>query len=195
MGNDKVEGRMLLATSHDSSMQTIGRATQVRVVCMNTMRAALRDHVGKSTEFKMSHLRKWTPAVAEEARLCMGMAQQQLARTNEVAEALAGITISSNDWLDFMGKLMGDENVLDTKKQALSRTAQAIKDATIDSPGSDLKSAKGTLWGAVNGVTYFADHQRGRTDDSRLTAAWFGEGDRLKSDAMAVAVEMAGVKF
>ena len=27
-------------------------------------------------------------------------------------------------------------------------------------PGQDLSSAKGTLWRAVNAITYFADHVR-----------------------------------
>lgn len=194
MGDDKIEGRMLFATSHDSSMQTIGRATQVRVVCWNTINAALRDFRGRDMQFRMSHSRKWTSAVADEARQAMGMAVEQVARTNEIAEVLAGITISSNDWLDFMGKLMGQENVVDEKKNALTRTAQAIKDATVSSPGSNLKSAKGTLWGAINGITYFADHKRGKTQDNRLAASWFGDGERLKNDALNIAIEMAGVR-
>jgi hypothetical protein len=40
---------------------------------------------------------------------------------------------------------------------------------------------------------YFVDHKRGRTDDSRLTAAWFGDGERLKNDGLALAMQMAGV--
>ena len=34
---DNVEGFMLLATSHDGSLQTVGQATGVRVVCWNTL--------------------------------------------------------------------------------------------------------------------------------------------------------------
>ena len=59
-----------------------------------------------------------------------------------------------------------------------------IKTATISSPGRGLlKSAKGTLWGVVNGVTYYADHSRGfstTSQESRLTASWFGAGNSLK---------------
>lgn len=44
-----------------------------------------------------------------------------------------------------------------------------------------------------NGVTYFADHMRGRTQDTRLVSAWFGDSDLLKRTAVNVALEMAGL--
>jgi len=45
----------------------------------------------------------------------------------------------------------------------------------------------------VNGVTYYADHMRSRSQDLRLQNAWFGSTDKLKSDAMNLALQMAGV--
>ena len=75
----------------------------------------------------------------------------------------------------------------------MSRLGKAILDAMIYSPGSDLITAHNTLWGAVNGVTYHIDHERGRTQDTRLMAAWYGDGDRLKRDAVKVACEIAGI--
>jgi hypothetical protein len=38
-GIDELEGRMLLATSHDGSIRTIGLLTQIRVVCWNASSA------------------------------------------------------------------------------------------------------------------------------------------------------------
>jgi hypothetical protein len=54
-------------------------------------------------------------------------------------------------------------------------------EAILSSPGSDLVTARDTLWGAVNGVSYWTDHQRGRGQDTRLSSAWFG--DRKGTDA------------
>ena len=39
--NDELMGYVLLATSHDGSLQTVAQATQVRVVCWNTLSLAL----------------------------------------------------------------------------------------------------------------------------------------------------------
>lgn len=61
------------------------------------------------------------------------------------------------------------------------------------SPGSGLESARGTLWGAVNGVTYYADHMApARNDSNRLMSSWFGANEGLKEKAMQTAMEMAG---
>jgi hypothetical protein len=73
----------------------------------------------------------------------------------------------------------------------LNKAGKVILDAIIDSPGSDLPSAKGTYWGAVNGVTYAVDHKMGTSEDSRLTNAWFGQRASLKQKALDLAVEYA----
>jgi phage/plasmid-like protein (TIGR03299 family) len=191
-GVDPVSGYMLLATSHDGSLKTIGQPTQVRVVCHNTLTAAL----GTKDEhtFSLRHSSKFDAARKDEAKRVMGMAIEQIQRTNDLSEQLANVAISHDDWMDYMSRLMGD-GLLDPKTAELSKTAQAIQDATISSPGSGLASARGTLWGAVNGVTWFADHAaRSRSDSNRLFSAWFGSNAGLKESAMRVAVEMAAVR-
>jgi phage/plasmid-like protein (TIGR03299 family) len=187
-GGDTMKGYLLMATSHDGTMNTVGKATSIRVVCNNTLSAAL---TGKS-DFRLKHSAKWTDERKEEAKAQLGMAMEQVQKLHKAAEALSNVNIDHSDWLSFMSKLMGEGNVLDEQAQ-LTRMASDIYDATVLSPGAQLESAKGTLWGAVNGVTYYADHQRGRTQDNRLASAWFGDSDILKRTAVNVALEMAGV--
>jgi phage/plasmid-like protein (TIGR03299 family) len=77
------------------------------------------------------------------------------------------------------------------RESDLNRVGRTILEAICDSPGSDLESAKGTWWGAVNGVTYSADHLMGRSDDTRMTSAWFGPRAQLKQQAVSLAVQYA----
>lgn len=219
-GVEQSKGYLLMATSHDGSLRTIGKATNVYVVCWNTLSAAIGDKA--TPEFKMKHSRKWTPQVAEEARRTMGMAVEQIQRTNEIAETLSRVSIDARGQVEFIKTLLPEDgkanktsNAMDAaaldgytsldsiglstvanrfgEPEDLGRLGKAILDAMLNSPGSDLSSRKNTLWGAVNGVTYHVDHERGRSDDTRLAAAWFGQGDQLKSNAVKVAVQMAGV--
>jgi hypothetical protein len=126
--------------------------------------------------------------------MIIGIAIEQTQEINSLATQLARVTLNDSDWLDFMGKILG-ENLLNPKDAELSRTAESIKEATYTSPGSALPSRRGTLWGAVNGVTYYADHKaRSRSESNRLFSAWFGQNRRLKADALNAAVEMAGIK-
>jgi hypothetical protein len=40
--------------------------------------------------------------------------------------------------------------------------------------GNDMAGVKGTAWAAYNAVTEYITHERGRSDDNRVNAAWFG---------------------
>lgn len=188
--SDELRGYMLLATSHDGSLRTVGKPTQVRVVCHNTLTAAIGAK--SANTFSMKHTRKFGAADKDEAQKVMGMASKQVAETNQLAADLAAVTIDHDGWMDFMTRLLGEDGVIDPKSADLSRVASAIQDATISSPGSALDTARGTLWGAVNGVTWYADHAaRSRSDANRMFSAWFGPNEALKVKAMEVAREMA----
>lgn len=191
---DELRGYMLLATSHDGSLKTIGQPTQVRVVCHNTLTAALGARDAVHT-FRLSHRSKFDQRMKDEARKVMGLAIEQVSKANELAAELAKVTIDQSGWMDFMTKLMGSsEAVIDPATAELTRVAEDIREATISSPGSGLATAKGTMWGAVNGVTYFVDHvKRSRSQQNRVWSAWFGDGDRMKNSAVQVACEMAGI--
>ena len=80
------------------------------------------------------------------------------------------------------------------KSNDLNRVGKTILDAILDSPGSDLPSARGTWWGALNGVTYAVDHQLGKSEDTRLTSAWFGQRASLKQHALNLAYDYAVVR-
>lgn len=226
-GVDEVKGYMLLATAHDGSLQTIGRPTEVRVVCWNTLSAALGLGAGKlgakdKQEFRMRHTRKWSPAVAAEAKEVMGMAVESIQATNEMAEKLAKVKIDAEGRLQFVEQLLkangslvdavveaqqpaGSASLLDniiaqhqqdgpqSRTDRLGRVGKAVLEAIVSSPGSELPTAKDTLWGAVNGVSWYTDHERGRSQDTGLASAWFGAGKNLKNEAVQVATQMAGI--
>ena len=212
-GGDEMNGYILFSTSHDGTLSTVGKATSVRVVCHNTMSAALQGGV----DFKLKHSSKWTPERAKEAKAKLGMASEQIQAFHEAAAALSNVPVDREGQIEFLTRLAGGKLLLKVEDEVevpegdellntiersftaspedkLNRVGKSILEAIVDSPGSGLESAKGTLWGAVNGVSYYTDHVAGRTQDSRLANAWFGSNDTLKRSAMETALEMAGVK-
>ncbi len=80
--------------------------------------------------------------------------------------------------------------------KALSRKAErahtTINDLFAPGAGQDLTSAKETLWGAVNAITYYADHVRSGPAGDRLESAWFGAGCALKEKAWVKAGVLVG---
>jgi len=235
-GVDELRGYMLLATSHDGSLLTIGKPTQTRVVCWNTLSASLGLHGGKlgkiaDKEFRMRHTRKFGPAERENAQKTMGMAIEQVQATNELAAKLSTVKIDGKGRTEFVNRLLGtnagatiettikvaevdhsamgksilDSIILNTKiasvqaqpstdTEEFNRVGKAIIDAIVSSPGANLSTAKDTLWGAVNGVTYYADHAaKTRSDGNRMFSSWFGPNETLKRDAVTIAASMAGI--
>lgn len=231
-GGDNLKGYILLATSHDGSLQTMGKPTIVRVVCWNTLSAALRLGNGKAkgksgmekNEFRMKHSKKFTAEVRKEAQQIMGISIERIHATEEVAEQLSKVKVDEKGRIEYVTRLLKGQSLLEqvtentqpsiglleqvvdahefeqlssmpqAGKEEMNRIGKAILEAIISSPGSELQSARGTMWGALNGVTYYVDHQRGRTQDNRLSNGWFGPGDAMKSNALQVAVEMSGIK-
>lgn len=212
-GDDTVNGYVLFSTSHDGSMPTMGKATQVRVVCHNTLSAAYGDD---KVQFKMKHSSKWTPERAKQAKVQMELATAQTARFNSLSARLSEVSVDQIGRIEFITRLLGGESLIDQAIEAtqpvsmldaviantaskdsaednMTRVGKAILEAMLNSPGCDLTSSHDTLWGAVNGVSYYADHERGMTQEARLSQGWFGVGDKLKTKAIDIAVEMAGI--
>ena len=213
--NDLKTVYALIATSHDGTIQTIAKGTDVYVVCQNTLDAAIATK-GKA-EFRLKHSGKFTESKRREAQETISIFREQSLHATEVANHLTGVHVDHKGRVEFIRRLLGGESILEQivtdtepvqtsglldamvakhetgdKPEDLGRLGKSLLDAMVSSPGSQLPERDGTLWGAVNGVTYHVDHERGRNQDNRLDGAWFGDGARLKRDAVRVALEIAG---
>ena len=150
----------------------------------------------------MAHRVQLTTAIFQEAEKTLGLATEQLASFQQQTEFLASKQITTEQFSRFVAQLFAqdllqkeqakgfDGSVISLGDQFRTGTqAQKVYDAFEDSPGADLKSAKGTYWGAVNAVTYAMDHQG--TGQHALHDAWFGRKAAHKRDALTLATKMA----
>lgn len=195
-GNDEVKGYLLVALPHEQGKSIRALLTQVRVVCWNTLTHALREGAGEG--FRMSHRRVFDTFQQEVAKRTLGIAREDFDKQAEVAQKLASTTLTRSDSVRFLAEVIDPsllrendlEDLIGSGKvpKALQHCALALDKA----PGSQLVSAKGTLWGAVNAVTFAVDHLFGKGQDQRLTKAWFSTGATLKNDAVKLALKKSG---
>lgn len=82
---DIVASYMLVTTSHDGSLAFSALITPVRVVCQNTLSAALRNNSGV---FRTKHTQSISRRM-DEARIAMGMSTKYFEEFESVANALA----------------------------------------------------------------------------------------------------------
>jgi phage/plasmid-like protein (TIGR03299 family) len=208
---DRVDDYLLLATSCDGSMTTIGRPTSVRVVCNNTLDYSLygdgADKDGKA--ISVPHSTRFDPdAVMEQLGLVDHDRSWQ--RFIETMRALQQTPIDEAVARDFFADLLApparrrrdlsatsfaelvDGDVRPAEAEAIktdrdSRVVRRMLEAYAEAPGA----APGTAYGLVQAVTYDVDHTRGRTAATRWDASQFGVGLSMKHRALAGAVALA----
>lgn len=191
-GKDEVKGYLLIAAPHEQGKSLIIRLTNIRVVCNNTLTLALREK-GSASEFRMPHLQSFDANVIQRAKETLGIAREQLREFERNARLLKKLKVTTGDVTRICAELFTDatpEDVEDMVTDPDSNATPRIKSilsAYTQAPGAD----PGTGWGALNAVTYWADHIASRTQDQRLANAWFGKTAVQKEKVLNTLLEMA----
>jgi phage/plasmid-like protein (TIGR03299 family) len=173
---DTLKEYVLLSNSHKPGQSLIVKATCVRVVCANTLAMALNS--GKA-EFRMSHVRKFDSNMRQLAADACGMARDRVAEFQFNMVALKSLEMDAETVQSWVLALVAPGVTgLDD-----SRVARDIMSSYYTAPGAE----PGTGWGALNGVTHYADHvapTRKGDGSRRLERAWFGDTAQLKQQAL-----------
>lgn len=175
---DTVRPYLLFGTSYDGTMATVAKFTDIRVVCNNTVVRALGEGNGS---VRVLHSERFD---ADEVRLQLGIVAGSWERFLVQSRALAGVPMSGTEADEFVKALLepyhsGRLEIQDTR--AYKRVLQLFNGAAI---GADIPGVAGTRWAMLNAVTQLVDHERGRSDSTRLESAWFGTGAAMKQRAV-----------
>jgi len=203
---DKLRGNLLLATSYDGSLATTALYTAIRVVCANTLAIAIRN--GKNA-IKVKHSTDFRPETVKEH---LGLIDESFAAFGAQARELARKPMDVSLAKEILNKLFARPAKLATPEPVALAGAATLGDlmqrpvAIADAPrehravgkvmdlfqgralGAQHAGSAGTAWGLVNAVTQYVDHEQGRSPDTRLHSAWFGQGAQVKQDAFDLAL-------
>ena len=185
-GNDEVRQYLLLTSSCDGSSATEARETIVRVVCNNTLSAALS--VKSKNTVRVTHRSVFDEAAVKANLAATGGHFQAFV---EAAQTLARRNVSVKKAEEFVAALLAGATTREdvTETPGYKSIMGLFKTSAI---GGTLLSAEGTAWGLVNAVTEHVDHRaRARTQENRVASAWFGDGDTLKTKAFEMALALA----
>ena len=210
IGGDEIKGYLLINQPHIVGKSMTIKLTPIRVVCNNTLTFALGQK--GTASFRMPHVRAFNEDVMESAREALGLSNEVMSLFKNQAKFLAQKKAKHSDILEFIsevyqpavlqefrnemklkeeGKLVGDIVPI---KDRFNKYPALVVEALERQPGADLKSSKGTWWGALNAVTYVEDHLRESNDEgNNLHSAWFGAGANRKARALDLAVKYAEV--
>lgn len=189
---DRIQDYLLMSTSYDGSSPTTIQQTSVRVVCQNTLSLAAALGRKNGGTFKVRHITQWSRSKALK-QLALAEGWKEFAETMERLADTKIKTVDAKkllaDILDFHGneKKMREEDYRRTRADGRWERIEAIRNGA---PGQKTAAADGTLFGLINAVTYYVDHEASaKSDDRRLDNAWFGQGEALKAKAMKTILE------
>lgn len=206
VGHDVVQPYLLLATSYDGTMATTAQFTAVRVVCHNTITMAMGKTMKETT---------WRPdQIDGEGPVVSRVRVPHATKFNASAvRRQLGVVINVWDrWL-VEARMLAEVSV--TESQADKMAFDLLSSVQYVPPGKplpDIRKGRGyqrimglfggeqiganqcgwnNAWAFLNACTQYVDHERGKSDDTRMTSAWFGAGDDLKTKAWEAVREIA----
>ncbi len=191
-GKDVVKKYLLLVNYHNGDGAARCFFTPVRVVCANTLNAALRQ--AKSEGYSIRHTGDIDQKV-KAAQKILGLAQEYYREFQVKANFLADTKFNDTMMSIALSKVFPADN----ENEVPTRTKN-IRDSVTDlfqGFGKGSKDFRGTAWGAYNAFTEYADHIksiRGEKDKdgevidsgARLDSLWFGSSAQLKTRSLEV---------
>lgn len=179
--DDTIAPFLMLSTSYDMSTPTIAKLVATRVVCNNTIQLALNE-AGKR-QIRIPHSAEFR---ADEVRAGLEISLDAFDLFKQQALKLSGIPFAQSDMDRFLLNLLQPEKgEVDGEVIRKSKGYTSIMGMFDGGQlGAEQDASKNTAWGALNAVTQFIDHVKGRNQSSRLMDAWFSTGGKFKERAL-----------
>jgi len=179
---DIVGKYLLLSNSHDGSSLVRVKLTPIRVVCNNTLTAALQG----AGEVQIRHTGHAAEDM-EQALSLLGLTNSLYEQVGAIFNRMALTKITDKRLQDYVKALVPDRGDGEDDEEN-RKIRNAFLQLHESGQGADL--SRGTLWGAFNCVTEYADHRMEGNSSSRLESIWFGRGEQLKMKAFQLAERM-----
>lgn len=185
--NDLIEKYLFLTTSHDGSGSITAAFTPVRIVCANTLNAAMKD---MTNVVKIRH----TSNAVERLRTAhkvMGIANKFSDEVGEIFNHWAKKQITDTQLKRLIEIAMAPNrevlgNLKDGKVNALSTQFTNIVDDVyeyaLSNPTQQLPTTMGTVFGAYNAVTgYFQNVRKFQDDEAKVKSILLGGTAQLRA--------------
>jgi phage/plasmid-like protein (TIGR03299 family) len=178
--NDLIEKYLFLTTSHDGYGSITAAFTPIRIVCNNTLNAALKNC---SNSIKIRHTSNANDRL-NQAHKVLGISNQLSAQLEEIFNHWAKVRITDTE----VKKLI--QIAMVPNKEVLNNLQRGVQDElstcfknmcdnvfeyALTSPTQQEPTTKGTLFGAYNAVTgYFQNVRNYKDDEAKFKSLLFG---------------------
>jgi phage/plasmid-like protein (TIGR03299 family) len=194
VGGEKIQQYIMLMNSHDGSSSIVAGMTSIRVVCNNTLQAALR---GLDNKVAIDHVSGAVDKL-KQAHKVMGIASKYSKEVSSIFNRMVDHKMSEGDYNKFFYEILKPEykKVMSQEEERewstrLKNIVEATTSFALTHPTQTTNEANGTLWGAYNGISgYYNYIKQYPSTESKFTTQFLGMGNQkmLKSFNHALAL-------
>jgi len=180
--DDCIEKYLLLTSSHDGTGSITIAFTPIRVVCRNTLNAALHNHTNC---IKIRHTASATDKL-NEAHKMLGISNQLSVELEAIYNRWSRVRITDPELKRLIQLAMSPnketyEKLKTGRDEELSghfnNMVSSVMEYALVSPTQQEATTKGTLFGAFNAVTgYFQNVRHFRDEESKFKSIMYGNG-------------------
>ncbi|WP_443938799.1 DUF932 domain-containing protein [Pedobacter sp. MW01-1-1] len=194
---DLIEQYLFLTTSHDGFGSISAAFTPIRVVCNNTLNAALRHN---SNAIKIRHSSGATERL-KQAHLLMGISNQLATEMEEVFNHWAKTRITDLELKKLIQQAMApNKEVLQKLKNgvedecstAFKNIVENTFEYALSNPSQLLDTTKGTVFGAYNAITgYFQNVRKFKDTEAKFKSIIDGTAKMKGQTAFDLCLEFS----
>jgi phage/plasmid-like protein (TIGR03299 family) len=184
---DLIEKYLFLTTSHDGSGSIMAAFTPIRIVCNNTLMAALRHC---SNAIKIRHTSNAKERL-EQAHKVMGIANQLSVELDAIFNQWSKIRITDMEVKKLIQLAMSPSKEVWKKVQednenayssAFKNTCEDVFTYGMMNETQLMETTKGTLFGAFNAITgYFQNVRNYKDDEAKVKSLLLGGTGALRT--------------
>ena len=185
---------IILTNSHDGTSSIIAGFTSVRVVCNNTLQAALRDLTNKVL---IQH-RVGAKERLAEAYKVMNIGSKYMSEVQEVFNQMAKTPVNDEQLQKYIIDVMKPEykSLKSAEEEEKISTrfknqVSSIYEFALSHPTQQTNATRGTLWGAYNAISgYYNYIQKYKNEEQKFTSQMFGNANNKIIKAFNEAVHI-----
>jgi phage/plasmid-like protein (TIGR03299 family) len=197
VGGEVCNKYIILTNSHDGTTSIIAGFTTIRVVCNNTLQAALR---GLENKVSIKH-RAGAKERLSEAYRVMGIGSKYMTEIEGIFNRMAETKMEDTNLKSYIKDVMiseykAKEVLTEAEKEAEStrfkNQVNSIYEFALSHPTQQTDATRGTVWGAYNAISAYYNHilKYSRGQEQKFTSQFFGSGYNKINKGFTKALEL-----
>lgn len=189
VGGEACNKYIILTNSHDGKSSVIAGFTSIRIVCNNTLQAALKN---LENRVYIQHKIGAQDRLKEAYRV-MNIASKYMNQVSEVFNEMTKVKVSDDVLLKYIEDVMRAEKSLEPQKFStnLKNKVNEIFNFCKTHPTQTTEAANGTLWGAYNSISgYYNYNKKYKNAEVKFKSQLFGLAETKISKAFRLATNI-----